>query len=126
MTTNIAGKKSSSPSVSDLFYNGHAPLSSTSNVYKSTLTLRVQQYGYTVVESYGQSFGLAMASIGGFSSVFLVFCAMIRGTLVMSYKSCFVLKGSAGRGGLCINALQLGMNAIAKMFGLGEMTASTH
>jgi hypothetical protein len=123
LTTSIAGEKNSAPSIADLFYNGHAPLSSA-NIYKSTLTLRVQQFGYTVVESYGQTFGLVMASIGGFSSVFLVFCAMIRGTIVMSYKSCFVLKGSAGRMGLCTNALQLGMNAIARLFGLGEMASS--
>ena len=44
---------------------------------------------------------------------------MIRGTLVMFYKSTFVIKDKHAKAGLFANACQLGFVAIAKLFGLG-------
>jgi len=55
--------------------------------------------------------------IGGFATLSLTICAMVRGTLVMAYKSLFVLQGSSNVGGLGMNACQLGCVACCKICG---------
>lgn len=107
-------KTSSAPYVADLFYNGHAPTTSTS----SSLTFRLQQFGYLTKQTYPLTPFTALATIGGFSTLALAVATMMRGTIVMAYKSVFTLKEASSRGGLGANAFTLGLTACARCFGL--------
>jgi hypothetical protein len=120
VSKDIKGHSIAKPIVADLFYNGH-PLKLDAST--SWLRFRTQQYSYSITESYASTFNMVMGTIGGFSSLLLAFAGMARGTLVMAYKSMFVLKGRAAKGGLCTNAFQLCFQSCTKMFGLSSYAA---
>ncbi len=109
-------QKTYDPYAADFFYNGHSA-SSTTSTNTATLTLRLQQFGYSTTQSYAATILTTFAQIGGFATLWLTITAMFRGVIVMAYKSLFVLKQESSAG-LGLNAFQLFCLACCRCAGI--------
>jgi hypothetical protein len=82
------------------------------------LALQLQQFGYKTTSAYPGTILETLGAVGGFASIFLVVCSMLRGFMVVTYKVYFKMKAPETRAGGCFLALYLLFVAVLRCIGL--------